>query len=69
MDYSGTYLFIGDNVKKLFILSKIENGYKLYKIINDIKKDRNHLESKELLQSDNNFKNEIDTIVKNFIKL
>lgn len=69
MDYSGTYLFLGESTQKLFILSAIQGGYKLYKIITDIKKEKKHMESKEILQSDSNYKNEIDSIMKNFKKL
>ena len=68
-DYSGTYLFLSENIQKLHIFFKIKDGYKVYKITNDLKKDKKHLETKEILTSDVNFKNEIDSIQKNFKKL
>lgn len=69
MDYSGIYIFLSENIQKLNILLKIADGYKVYKITNDGKKDKKHLETKDILTSDSNYKNEIDSILKNFKKL
>ncbi len=74
-DLSGSYIFISDNAQKLHLLFKICNdkqeieGYKVYKIVNDLKKDKKHMEVKEIMFSEQNSKNEIDSIIKNFKKI